>query len=184
LEERGNALEVSISECASRTVEVERQRAEITQLKRENGELLERLITMKETEAEKYNEIHNMLAEAEKKKQAADVYKPGSATRGSSGLSAGMMSDVLTSGGGGIQIKSCIPSAPKHNIVAHERSEVISPFSALYPGLFFSPPASLFPSPPHFTFPHLLSLPSLDPKFASSFRRYTPWRTTPAAQCF
>jgi hypothetical protein len=158
LEERGNALEVSISECASRTVEVERQRAEITLLKRENGELLERLITMKETEAEKYNEIHNMLAEAEKKKQAADVYKPGSATRGSSGLSAGMMSDVLTSGGGGIQIKSCIPSAPKHNIVAHERSEVISPFLPFIP-------VSSFLLPPPFS-PLLLTSPSPTPPFS------------------
>lgn len=127
LDERASALEVSISECALRTVEVERQRVQIVELKRENGEILTRLITMKEAEAEKYNEIHRLMDEAEKKKRAADVYKPGAGAKEPSSTAVGM-SDVLkgTEGGFGLSFKSSVPSRPKHTIVAHERSEVHS----------------------------------------------------------
>eukprot|EP00288_Rhodomonas_lens_P002100 CAMPEP_0177727904 /NCGR_PEP_ID=MMETSP0484_2-20121128/20583_1 /TAXON_ID=354590 /ORGANISM="Rhodomonas lens, Strain RHODO" /LENGTH=219 /DNA_ID=CAMNT_0019240615 /DNA_START=13 /DNA_END=668 /DNA_ORIENTATION=+ len=68
-----DALKVSIEECHIRSEEADKIRARNLQLQEDNQQLLKQVLKMKESEAERYNEIHSMMEEAESKRRAMEL---------------------------------------------------------------------------------------------------------------
>jgi len=113
-------LKVSVEECANRTVELEKMKIDLRRLHEENAGLVKQIISMKEAEAERYNEIHMMAEEIELKKRSAEVEsRRSSGPATSSDAQQGSWKESF----GGC-FGSQVPTAPKYTIIAHERSEV------------------------------------------------------------
>ena len=67
------SVQVLMEECASRTIEIDQLRPQLDQSYKENQQIVSQLLSLKETMADRYNDINAMQQEAERIKRSAEL---------------------------------------------------------------------------------------------------------------
>jgi hypothetical protein len=128
-----STLQMMMEECAGRSIELDQLRPKVKELHAENQSLVSQLLALKESMAERYNEINAIQEEAERMRRSAELMAvanslpaPSSSPLLPAGADSEMPSGRIDPSLQALSFGCQLPSKARQTVVAHERNEIHS----------------------------------------------------------